>query len=156
MIFLPKCISLPLAQQGGYDASQNKIKLSSRLNDAWRLTIDSSTISAMNTQPSVSERIGYSIQFSHPRPQLKFETFHVFCVKKNNVTHLAFRCWRIVVLYGCETWLLTLREERRLRVFENRVFRRIFGPRRDEVTREWRKLHNKELLICIAQPILFG
>ena len=44
-----------------------------------------------------------------------------------------------LVLYGCETWLLTLREERRLRVFENRVLRRIFGPKRDEVTGEWRK-----------------
>jgi len=50
-----------------------------------------------------------------------------------------------VVLYGCETWSLTLREERRLRVFENRALRRIFGPKRDEVTGEWRKLHNKEL-----------
>ena len=46
------------------------------------------------------------------------------------------------VLYGCETWSNTLREERRLRVFENRVLRRIFGPERDEVTGEWRKLHN--------------
>jgi hypothetical protein len=45
----------------------------------------------------------------------------------------------------CETWSLTLREERRLRVFENRVLRRIFGPKRDEVTGEWRKLHNEEL-----------
>ena len=50
-----------------------------------------------------------------------------------------------VVLYGCETWSLTLREERRLRVFENRVLRRIFGPKRDEVNGEWRKLHNVEL-----------
>jgi len=49
------------------------------------------------------------------------------------------------VLYGCETWSLSLREERRLRVFENRVLRGIFGPNRDEVTREWRKLHNEEL-----------
>jgi hypothetical protein len=47
-----------------------------------------------------------------------------------------------VVLYGCETLSLTLREEYRLRVFENRVLRRIFGPKRDEVTGEWRKLHN--------------
>jgi len=46
-----------------------------------------------------------------------------------------------VVLYGCVTWSLTLREERRLRVFENRVLR-IFGPKRDEVTGDWRKLHN--------------
>jgi hypothetical protein len=49
-----------------------------------------------------------------------------------------------VVLYGCETWSLTVREERGLRVFENRVLREIFGPGRDEVTGEWRKLHNKE------------
>ena len=50
-----------------------------------------------------------------------------------------------VVLYGCETWSLTLREERKLRVFENMVLRRIFGPRSDEVTGEWRRLHNEEL-----------
>jgi hypothetical protein len=50
-----------------------------------------------------------------------------------------------VVLYGCETLSLTLREEHRLRVFENRVLRRIFGPKKDEVTGEWRKLHNGEL-----------
>ena len=49
-----------------------------------------------------------------------------------------------VVLCGCETWSLTLREERRLRMFENRVLRRIFGPKRDEVTGEWRKLQNVE------------
>ena len=48
-------------------------------------------------------------------------------------------------MYGCETWSLTLREERRLRVFENRVLRRIFGPKRDTVTGEWRKSHNEEL-----------
>jgi len=50
-----------------------------------------------------------------------------------------------VVLYGCEAWSLTLREERKLRAFENMVLRRIFGPRRDEVTGEWRRLHNEEL-----------
>jgi hypothetical protein len=48
-------------------------------------------------------------------------------------------------LYGCETWSFTLREEHRLRVFENSVLRRIFGPKRDEVMGEWRKLHNEEL-----------
>jgi hypothetical protein len=53
----------------------------------------------------------------------------------------------LVVLYGCETWSLTLKEEHRLRVFENRVLRRIFGLKRDEVTGEWRKLHNEELSI---------
>ena len=50
-----------------------------------------------------------------------------------------------IVLYGCETWSLTLREECRLRVFESRVLRKIFGRKRDEVTEEWRKLHNEEL-----------
>jgi len=48
-----------------------------------------------------------------------------------------------VVLYGCETWSLTFREERKLRLFENMMLRRIFGPRRDEVTGEWRRLHNE-------------
>jgi hypothetical protein len=57
-----------------------------------------------------------------------------------------------VVLYGCETWSLTLREEHRLRVFENRVLRRIFGLKRDEVTGEWRKLHNKELHDLYSSP----
>jgi hypothetical protein len=49
-----------------------------------------------------------------------------------------------LLLYGCETWSVTLRERRRLRVFENTVLRIIFWPQRDEVTREWRKLHNEE------------
>ena len=57
-----------------------------------------------------------------------------------------------VVLYGCETWSLTLRVERKLRVFENRVLRRIFRPRRDEVTGEWRKLHNEELNDLYSSP----
>jgi hypothetical protein len=57
-----------------------------------------------------------------------------------------------VVLYGCETWSLTLREKRRLRMFENRVLRRVFGPKRDEVTGERRKLHNEELNDLYSLP----
>ena len=57
-----------------------------------------------------------------------------------------------VVLYGCETWSLTLRDERRLRVFENRVLRRVFGPKMDEVTGEWRKLHNEGLSDLYSLP----
>ena len=57
-----------------------------------------------------------------------------------------------LVLYGYETWSLTLREEHRLRVFEKRVLRRIFGPKRDGVTGEWRKLHNEELNSLYCSP----
>ncbi|KAJ4432164.1 hypothetical protein ANN_20780 [Periplaneta americana] len=57
-----------------------------------------------------------------------------------------------VLLYGCETWTLTLREEHRLRVFENKVLRKIFGAKRDEVTGEWRKLHNTELHALYSSP----
>ncbi|KAJ4448654.1 hypothetical protein ANN_00044 [Periplaneta americana] len=57
-----------------------------------------------------------------------------------------------VVLYGCETWTLTLREEQRLRVFENKVLRKIFGAKKDEVTGEWRKLHNTELHALYSSP----
>ena len=65
------------------------------------------------------------------------------CEKKNNNIFTKYNF--PVVLYGCETWSPTLREESKLRVFENRALRKIFGPKRDEVTGKWRKLHNKEL-----------
>jgi hypothetical protein len=57
-----------------------------------------------------------------------------------------------VVLYGCETWSLKLREEHRLKVFENRMLRRIFGLKRDEVTGGWKKLHNEELHNLYSSP----
>ena len=59
-------------------------------------------------------------------------------------------------MYGRETWSLTLRKEHRLRVFEDGLVRRVFGPERDEVTGEWKKLHNEELMICTPHQILFG
>jgi len=59
------------------------------------------------------------------------------------------------VLYGCETWLLTLREERRLRVFENRALRKIFGPRRDEVAGEWTEQHNEDMNDLYSSPNIF-
>ena len=58
----------------------------------------------------------------------------------------------LVVLYGCETWSVILREECRLKVFENGVLRRIFGRRRDEVTGEWSRLHNKQLYASYHIP----
>jgi hypothetical protein len=57
-----------------------------------------------------------------------------------------------VVLYGCETWSFTVREEQRLRVFENRALRRIFGPKRDEATGEWRRLRNEERNDLYSSP----
>jgi hypothetical protein len=57
-----------------------------------------------------------------------------------------------VVVYGCESWSLTLREEHRLGVFQNRVLRRILGTKREEVTGEWRKLHDEELLDLCSLP----
>jgi hypothetical protein len=58
----------------------------------------------------------------------------------------------LVVLYGCETWSLTIGEESRLRFFENRELRKIFGPNKDEITEEWRRLHNKELYALYSSP----
>ena len=60
-----------------------------------------------------------------------------------------------VVLYGCETWTFTFREERGVKVFENMLLRRIFGPKRDEITAEWRKLHNEELNDLNPSPYAF-
>jgi hypothetical protein len=59
-----------------------------------------------------------------------------------------------MVLYGCETWSLIIREEHRLRMFENRMLRRIFGPKRVEVTGDWRKLHNEELHNLYSSPTI--
>jgi len=60
-----------------------------------------------------------------------------------------------VVFYGCETWSLTLREKPRLRVFENRLLRRIFGPKEDEVSGGWKKLHDEELGDLYSSPNIF-
>jgi len=60
----------------------------------------------------------------------------------------------LVVLYGCENWSLALREEYRLRVFEKRMLRKIFGSRRDKVRQEWRRLHNEELNDLYASVII--
>jgi len=78
---------------------------------------------------------------------------HVVCYPKNLKIEIYRTIILPVVLCGRETWSLTLREERRPRVLESRVLRRIFGPTRDEVTGEWRKLHNEELnnLVTLAQ-----
>jgi len=75
------------------------------------------------------------------------------CYPKKKTKLMIYRTVTLpFVVYECETWSLTLREERRLRVFENRVLRRILGPKRDEVTGEWRRLHNGELYDLYSLP----
>jgi hypothetical protein len=69
-----------------------------------------------------------------------------------NIKIEIYRTIILPVLYGRETWSLTLREECRLRVFENMMLRRIFGPKRGEITRKWRKLHNEELIDLHFSP----
>jgi hypothetical protein len=80
----------------------------------------------------------------------------VFCFSTFLSKNLNIKIYRTivlpVVLYGCETWSLTLREKRGLSVFENRLFRRILGPKRDEVTGEWRKPQNEDLNNLYSLP----
>ncbi|KAJ4428432.1 hypothetical protein ANN_24469 [Periplaneta americana] len=99
---------------------------------------------------------------SKPKLRPAFETDNlklmfpvILGVCQHFISHLTQEKYQVtlpVVLYGCETWTLTLREEHRLRVFENKVLRKIFGAKRDEVTGEWRKLHNTELHALYSSP----
>jgi len=70
--------------------------------------------------------------------------------------NIKFKIYKIMILtvvfYGCETWSLTLREERRMRVFETRMMRRMFGPKRDKIPGEWRKLYKEELSDFYSSP----
>jgi hypothetical protein len=83
----------------------------------------------------------------------------VITVIQSGFTYTVWQCAYILSVflytYGCETWSLTFREERRLRVFENRVVGRIFVPKRDEVRMEWRKLHSEELNDLYCSPNIF-
>ena len=86
-------------------------------------------------------------------PTLQLMVLFITAVAKKYSTFKIYRTITLpVVFYGCETWSLTLREERKLRVFENRVLRRIFGSRRDEVTGERRRSHNEELNVLYSSP----
>jgi hypothetical protein len=84
---------------------------------------------------------------------IRYRTFQSSSLLSKNINIKVYRTIILsAVLYGCKTWYLTLRERHRLRVFENRVLRRRFGPKRDEVTGEWRILHNEELSALSSSP----
>ena len=96
------------------------------------------------------------VNISQRRPSFGAEFLSFSLLSKKTTITIHRTIILPVVLYGCETWSVTVTEERRLRVFENRVLRRIFGLTRDEVTGEWRRLHNEELSICTPHPKCCG
>jgi len=81
-----------------------------------------------------------------------FKQFYLRTKSKNLKIKIYRNIIASVVLYGCETWSLTLKEERRLRVFENRILKKILGTKRDEVTGEWRKLRKEKLNDLYSSP----
>jgi hypothetical protein len=87
---------------------------------------------------NVSNHQGRKLQLSEPQIPYSYSVRFKRLIKLTDII-------LPMVLYGCETWSLTLREKHRLKVFENRVLRMIFGPKTDEVRGGWRKLHNEEL-----------
>jgi hypothetical protein len=87
----------------------------------------------------------YLVARKYRRNEDKYNQIHSRVLSKNLKIKIYRNIILPVVLYGCEAWSLTLREERWLKVFENRVLRKVFGSKRDEVTGEWRKLYNEEL-----------
>ena len=91
----------------------------------------------------------------HParNSQLFYAEIYLYCLVWPGWLYHIFPYYPINC-YGCETWSLTLREEHSFRVFEKRVLRRIFGPKREGVTGEWRKLHNEELNDLYSSPII--
>jgi hypothetical protein len=98
----------------------------------------------LTDQNSVQEEIKISLKLGNARYHSVQKRLSSRLLSKNLKIKIYRTIIFLVVLYGCETWSLTLREERRLSVFENRALRRVFGSKRDEVTGEWRKLHNEE------------
>jgi hypothetical protein len=106
----------------------------------------------LTNQNSVQEEIKSRLKSGNAWYHLVQNLLSSSLLYKNLKIHIYRTIILPVVLYECETWSLTLREEHRLRVFENRVLRRIFGPKRDEVTREWRKLNIEERNDLYSSP----
>ena len=105
----------------------------------------------MTNQNSLREEIKYRLKAGNSLYYLVQTLFYFWLISKN----LKIKIYKTIILSvglcACETWLLTLREECRLKVFENRILRRIFGPKRDE-NGEWRRLHNEELHCLYRSP----
>jgi hypothetical protein len=99
---------------------------------------------ALTNQDSIQEEIKSKLKVGNPCYHSVQNLLYSSLLYKN-IKIKIYRIIILLVLWGCETWSLTLREERRRRVFEKRVLRKIFGHKRDEVTGEWRKLHYEEL-----------
>jgi hypothetical protein len=110
----------------------------------------------LTNRNSIQEEIKSSLKLGNACYHLVQDLLSSRLLSKNTKIKIYRNIILPVVLYGCETWSLTLREEPRLRVFKNRVLRRIFGPKRDEVTREWRRLHNEELNDLYSSPNIIG
>jgi len=106
----------------------------------------------LTDQNSIQEEIKSRLKSGNACYYSVHNIFSSSLLSKNLKTKIYRNIILLVVLYGCETWSLTMMEERRLSVFENRVLRRVFGPKRDEVTGEWRKLHNEELNDLHSSP----
>jgi len=102
-------------------------------------------VAALTNQNFIQEEIKSGLKLGNACHHLAQNLFSSSLLSKN--LKACRNIILLVVLYGFETWLLTFREERRLRMFEDRVLRRIFGPRLDEITGEWRKLHHEELSV---------
>jgi hypothetical protein len=106
----------------------------------------------LTNQNSIHEEIKSRLQSGNACYQLVQNLLSSRSLSKNTKIRIYRTIILPVVLYGCENWSVTLREEQILRVFENRVLRTIFGPKRDEVTQNWRRLHNEELDDLYSSP----
>jgi hypothetical protein len=106
----------------------------------------------LTNQNSIQKEIKRRLKSGNACYHLVQNLFSSYLLSKNIKIKIYRTLILPVVLYGCETWSLTVREDRRLRVFENRVLRRIFGLKGDEVTGKWRRLHNEELNDLYSSP----
>jgi hypothetical protein len=98
--------------------------------------------------------IRHNFKITNTRPDEREIYFDYHTYPVNWIKDIHFRIILSLVLYWCETWSLTLREEHRLRVFEKRLLRRILGPKADEVTGSWKNLHKEELHNLYSSPII--